>query len=474
MTHAAVTTTPPTVPNSVPVAVLGTDALLAAFPATPVQLAHACLRAGFASVIPASWGDELIAAAMLRRLPRFGSGPVIQCSCPIVAHRLLSVGGDLRPVMLPLVSPPVAVARYVRALSQPTRTRITYVGACPGANDDSIDIRMMPEALIAMLAERNITVDEQPRVFDSIIPPDRRRYRSQPGGIPSAEVLWTENGSRTIVEIDGEDLVTELAQHLLTGKNVLLDASARVGCVCSGAVPGSAVSEARIQVLAHEPPRSATAIVEERAPIDLDLPVPAVSRTPIDITAIPVHAGGMQLLTAVQAAESSFGTRSTPPRSPIVSDQRPARASGPVSSRNIAASVTPSRDAERRSLPRTYVGRRRSPTRAVQALTSPAAAAPAARSTPAHMAPPIVPVSFPPQPEPIIPAVQPDPPAVAPPPQQTPRKAAAPVVSGWSLPPRPVIIGAIVTLALVIVLSVVIGALIERSLTPAPASNVVR
>src|SRR6201985_3982073 len=102
---SAVATPPsasPPPPQAVPIIILGTDALLAALPASPVQLAHACLRAGFANVIPASWGDELIAAAVLRRLPQFGNGPVIQCSCPIVAHRLLTAGGDLRPVLLPL------------------------------------------------------------------------------------------------------------------------------------------------------------------------------------------------------------------------------------------------------------------------------------------------------------------------------------------------------------------------------------
>src|SRR4051812_5512361 len=127
----------PRVNHAVPIVILGTDALLAALPATPVQLAHACLRAGYANVLPASWGDELIASAVLRRLPQFGNGPAIQCSCPIVAHRLLSVGGDLRPAMLALVPPPVAISRYVRALAQPANTRVTYVGSCPGANDDS-------------------------------------------------------------------------------------------------------------------------------------------------------------------------------------------------------------------------------------------------------------------------------------------------------------------------------------------------
>ena len=44
-----------TVPS---VLILGTDAVLAAGPATPVQLVHACRAAGYDAVIPASWGDE--------------------------------------------------------------------------------------------------------------------------------------------------------------------------------------------------------------------------------------------------------------------------------------------------------------------------------------------------------------------------------------------------------------------------------
>ncbi len=118
---------------------------------------------------------------------------------------------------------------------------------------------MTPEALIAMLAERNIHLEDQPRVFESIIPPDRRRFYSQPGGLPSAETLWNEFGSRSIVELEGEDLASELAQQLLTGKNILIDVSARLGCFCSGAVVGAEPKDARANVVALEPPRSTMA-----------------------------------------------------------------------------------------------------------------------------------------------------------------------------------------------------------------------
>ena len=368
---AASSSAQPTIPNTVPIVILGTDALLAALPATPVQLAHACLRAGFANVVPASWGDELIAASVLRRLPEYGNGPAIQCSCPIVAHRLLSVSGDLRPAMLALVAPPVAIARYVRALSQPVRTRITYVGSCPGANDDSIDIRMRPDALLAMLAERQIVLDEQPRMFESIIPPDRRRFRSQPGGVPTTEALWTEFGSRTLVEIDGEDLVSEIAQHLLTGKNVLIDAGPRLGCVCSGALSGVPVKDARSAVTTLEPPRSTSPVVEEQAPIDLDLHIPATPRTPVDVAAVPPNLTPARPMPASPGVVGPLGHRASPARgfNPD-SDARSARVT-PAHPRPVLGSVPVARAIERKALPRAFVARRRSSPKGMPAIALP-------------------------------------------------------------------------------------------------------
>lgn len=345
-------------PRAVPLVILGTDALLAAAPATPVQLAHACLKAGFANVLPASWGDELIATAALRRLPELTGSPVIQCSCPIVAHRLLNVGGDLRPAMLAFVAPPVAVARYVRRLAGATPTRITYVGACPGANDASIDIRMSPAALLALLADREITLDDQPRVFESVLPPDRRRFRSQPGGVPAVDALWSEAGSRTYVEVGTDDLVTELAQQLLTGRNVLIDAAPSLGCVCCGAVEGADPREARNAVSALEPPRAAMAVIDEAVPIDLELQVPASPRTPIDVGAVVVHgAHGKPAPAPAQTAH----LRQSPTR-PItaIPESKPAgRPSGPVALRSVLGAAPVTRGGEGKSLPRAYVARRR-------------------------------------------------------------------------------------------------------------------
>lgn len=465
LTHAlmtfaasAPTRTQPPGPQTVPIVILGTDAVLAALPSTAVQLAHACLRAGFATVIPASWGDELIAAAVLRRLPKFGNGPAIQCSCPIVAHRLLTVGGDLRPVILPLVPPPVAIARYIRALSQPGQPRLTYVGRCPGAIDESIDIRMTPEALFALLAERDIVIEDQPDVFDSIIPSDRRRFRSQPGGLPTAEALWSEPGSRTLVEVEGEDIVAEVAQHLLTGKSVLIDASVRLGCLCSGGVPGTAPKDARASVVAVEPPRATAPVVVEHAPIELDLHVPAASRTPVDVMAVPgTAATPPQSRPAISPRpELPLGHRISPVRSIAAqAESRPSRTSGPTL-RSALPPVALVRPGEARSLPRTYVARRRSFPKGVALVPGPAAERPVdAKATNSV--------------EPLEQARVPSAPAPAPAPDTT--RAAAPVVAALPMRQLLLILGAVAVIA--IGASAVVASIVGRSAGAASAAPAV-
>lgn len=120
------------------VALVGNDSLVAALPALParpVQFAHAVLAYGFDLALPVSWGEEALAHAALQQLSAGGNKPVIFCACPSVRDRLLSAGSELAPHLISLVAPPVA----------------------------------------AQLSERGISVAAQPTVFDSVVPPDRRR-----------------------------------------------------------------------------------------------------------------------------------------------------------------------------------------------------------------------------------------------------------------------------------------------------------
>ena len=175
-------------PPTPSVVILGNDAVLAARPATAVQLAHACHRLGYDAAVPASWGDELVAGETVRQIrARGGDGVTILCACPYVEARLLAPGPDLAPLLVGVVAPPVAVARYLRRLYGGRPVHITYVGACPSASADAasaeaaIDVALAPGALLRSFAEHGVRLAEQPVVYDSVIPPDRRRFCSLPG-----------------------------------------------------------------------------------------------------------------------------------------------------------------------------------------------------------------------------------------------------------------------------------------------------
>jgi hypothetical protein len=285
--EVTVTEAPTGAEAATPFVIVGADGYLAARPATAVQVAHACLAAGFAAAVPATWGDELIADACARKLATRTLPSGIFCACRRVRDRLLGPGPDLLPFLVSFVAPPIATARYLRRLYGDAPLDITYVGACPSASaDPAINRQIRPDEFFAGLAARGIIAAQEPLVFNSILAPDRRRCHSLPGGLPIDAVLQGAEPvpggpsepiphapliPRSVVEIREIEYAAEVAQYLIMSAPVLLDLAPRLGCVCSGAIPGAAVSQARAAVMALEPPRSPTPVVESAIQIDVDL-----------------------------------------------------------------------------------------------------------------------------------------------------------------------------------------------------------
>lgn len=265
------------------VAIVGNDAVLAALPARPMQLAHAILACGYDLVVPVSWGEEVVAEHALRTISARGGAPAVFCACPTLRARLLASGSELAPFLISLVAPSVATARYLRALQPGVPLRITLIGGCPGAPDPSIDTRVAPRDFLHLLANRGIALDRQPAVFDSVVPPDRRRHFSLPGGCPAPRALESRAPDRRLVTITDDAFSSELAEHLLGHENVLIDLSPRLGCACCGGVGdhGHWGPTGREEILRHEPPRSPTPILDHDVVVSVVADVPTES-TPLD------------------------------------------------------------------------------------------------------------------------------------------------------------------------------------------------
>jgi hypothetical protein len=260
-------------PESLAVLVVGTDTLIEALPARPIQLAHACGELGFDLVVPLSWGDELVAEAALRDLEGVSPTQAVLCSCPLVRRRLLQAGADLAGVMVSLVPPPLAVARHLRASLGTRVASLTFVGKCPGAATPEYDVTYDPVGFLQILRDRGIKVELQPDTFVDRLPPDRRRHVSLPGGCPSPEMLWQRCHEMSLTEVEGPDLAVEIAQHLFLSQPTLIDLASGVGCHCCGVTSATKGSSARVAVMSLEPPRSATPVITEAVLPDLSLAV---------------------------------------------------------------------------------------------------------------------------------------------------------------------------------------------------------
>lgn len=349
--------------------VAGNDALLAARPATAVQFAHAGLRAGFDVVVPGSWGDELVAAACARHLAAGRRTPAVFCACPHVAQRLLGVGAELAPFLASFVAPPTALARFLRRLYDPQPIRLTYVGRCPGASGDAYDAVVTPEEFLRLLGDREIVPAAQAEAFEALVPPDRRRYHSLPGGLPAVASLRSAGAPHGVVELMGDDLAGEIAQHLLNGLPALVDASARLGCACAGAsaaAPEDASADPRAAIVAMEPPRALAPVIELPSDgFDLVLPLPAAARDTTDLIAALTR----QALSIIEAADTDADETAAPATELVV--ERPVEVEHDGASRRRSpaggvpvvrspAGLTPiARSTDGRVLPRAYVARRR-------------------------------------------------------------------------------------------------------------------
>ena len=262
--------------------VVGNDTVIEALPARPIQLAHACGRAGFDLVVPLSWGDELVAEAALHELGSRPAGPAVLCSCPLVRQRLLQSGMELAPALVSLVSPPLALSRQLRATLGPRIRSLVFAGRCPSAKPPAYDMTLDPAELLALLASRGIAVEGEPELFVDTIPPDRRRHFSVPGGCPAPEVLWHRCNERVLVDLESANLPVDVAQLLFSHESLLVDVAPALGCACSGVTTTTTGRQARIAVSSLEPPRAPSPVIEAAVGLELtsevSLQVPPVPR----------------------------------------------------------------------------------------------------------------------------------------------------------------------------------------------------
>jgi len=166
------------------VLILGTEAPVHFFPATPEQVVNACYAAGFPLVSRGVIGDELVAAEYIRLWALENWGTMIRSSDPVVVGAIGMNYPELIPYLAPVTTPPVAEARYLRSLVG-KELRVVYAGPWSVDGVNGLDASLTFKELEQMFRIRGVDVLSQPTTF-SRVPMERRRFMSTAGGFPSA------------------------------------------------------------------------------------------------------------------------------------------------------------------------------------------------------------------------------------------------------------------------------------------------
>lgn len=255
------------------VVILPTEISVYFFPATPEQIINSCFEIGFASVYFETLGDELVAAEYLRLWKEGEGRSWLRSTSPIVVDYCRTKTPELLPFLAPVVTPAIALARYVRRLEGKGR-RIVYAGiGAPGENgpEEAVDFAISLQELEHLFERGGVDPHEQPHTM-ARMPPERRRHLSLSGGLPLRLVSEERQTSRRFRKERGLHTLPSLAQVLIGEESAIgfvdvLPFEGNLGHPAYG-LPEDLYWRKEVAELS-EPPRSPDPVVER--PADLDL-----------------------------------------------------------------------------------------------------------------------------------------------------------------------------------------------------------
>lgn len=202
--------------------ILPTEVIVFFYPATPEQVINACFAAGFERVYFETVGDELVAGEYLGIWRAGDRRSWLRSTSPIVVNYCRTRLPELLPFLAPIVTPAVALARYIRRV-EPREFDIVYAGVgAPGVNGDqsAIDICISLDELETLLEGSNAAPLGQ-RMTVSRLPPERRRHLSLAGGLPREMLEEQKQTSRRFKKERGLDTLPAVARAVIGDESPL-------------------------------------------------------------------------------------------------------------------------------------------------------------------------------------------------------------------------------------------------------------
>lgn len=233
------------------------------YPAAPEQLVNACYDAGFRVVTSGVIGDELVAAEYLRLWEEEPWGTMVRSTDPVVVDTVRTQYPELVPYLAPIITPPAAEARYLRA-RYGKDLAVVYVGLVPVTTAAEVTASITYDDLAQLLKLKGIDVLSQPSFFTRI-PEERRRHLSAAGGLPLALLEAARQSSTKFHTIRGLAALPALARAVAVNRLELgfvdiLSCERSLDHPLAG--PKEELYWRRAVVASTEPPRSRFPVVD--------------------------------------------------------------------------------------------------------------------------------------------------------------------------------------------------------------------
>ncbi|MCK6605187.1 MAG: histidine kinase [Ignavibacteriaceae bacterium] len=216
----------------------------ASFPDNYSKLPAALKKLGFDRVCEVSFGADLLSPKYVELIFNSRTYPVISSTCPAINHYIQKYFNELTPNLAPVVSPMIALSRYLRQESEDSF--IVFIGPCTAKKDEFLEPEVANE-IDAVLSFnelkglfRSAQVDLNDCEDSQFDPPHANLGKAFPlsGGLLKAADLPGDILDREIIVAEGKskcvELIEEIAKNNISAKFVDM-------LFCEGCISGPAI-----------------------------------------------------------------------------------------------------------------------------------------------------------------------------------------------------------------------------------------
>jgi iron only hydrogenase large subunit-like protein len=217
----------------------------ASFPEDYNKIATALKKIGFSYVVEAAFGADLISDLYLQEFQSEDKQTIISSSCPAVVNYIEKYRGDLVPNLAKIVSPMIAIGKYLKANSQED-LKVVFIGPCVAKKEEylepqvegAIDAVLTFSELKKIFAKGNIKLNE---LEDSELdPPHAYMGKSFPlaGGLLKTANISGDILEKEIIVVEGKLKVLEIIDEICDNK---INAKFVDILFCEGCISGPAI-----------------------------------------------------------------------------------------------------------------------------------------------------------------------------------------------------------------------------------------